>query len=510
MKRYAATLVALLLFAGLLTYSLVRERGRVAEKEEVFSTEIRSDKDVAKIEVIKYDVPPTAPGAKPAPAAKHAEVRHISAEKHGDEWWVVQPFSGVMDPDNAKTMVKAVVELKPSVRKDKDINLNAPEFGLANPKFLVTVALTRGTTLRVSVGENTPVGSQAFAKIEGKEGLFLVPTSFTTDLDKDPDTLRDKKLARFEKEKVARVTFTNARGTVVAQKQGDEKDAKWQITTPGAFKGDEFALSTAFGKLNELDAKEFGDRPNDLKLYGLDRPRAECKVETRDGKSYDVIVGSQVRKKVKKEYGTETEDKDLVYAMRRGRPEVLLVETSLFDELNKDVFAFRDKRLFDFKRDDVEIVDVSRTKGLSFTAGRTKEEWEVRAPQHAKGNRNKLDDILWDLCDLEAKEYLASDVDLRQCGLAVPSTVVTLTLKNGRQVKIKFGDEIKNVAVGGPWYYCQTSDSSQVYKVSESALKDLPAKFEDLKQDSSNPASMGLTPPPPTGANMPGPPPGSQ
>lgn len=530
MRKFATTIVAVVIFAGLLAWTLTKERGRVPDKEEVFRGEIARADDLTKIEIVKYErtlasaaestnkenapggaeeasndegQPPESPvsanaEAKSAAPREVVKTTRVVLEKRDDDWYALEPFQGLVDPDTAKAMVKAIVELKPGVRKDADVT--AKEFALDKPTLEVTGYLKGGRQVKITLGADTPMGAKVFAKISDKEGLFLVPASFKTDMDKKPETLRDKKLARFDRDKVVRVTFTNQKGTVVAQKQGDSKTkSTWRIISPGEYKADEWAITSGINKVTDSEAKEFAPNPNDLKAYGLDRPRAQIKVELKDGKVFEVVVGNQIRKKVKvSEYSTTEEEKDLVYAMRLGRPEVLLVESTLFDDLNKDLFALRDKHILDLKRDDVLSFKVERAKGLSFSVMRTGDTWTLQTPEAAKANKNKVDDILWDLTDLQAKEYVEGQLDMKQIGLAVPSTVITLRLRGGKTVTVKFGDEVK--AGSDTLYYCQTSDSQQVYKVGDLVMKDLPQKVEDIKEGAtgSSPASSNFIPPPTT------------
>jgi hypothetical protein len=499
MKKGLVTLTALVLFAGLLTWVLTKERGRVAEKEEVFRGDIAREADLVKLEVAKYENTPLAadPKAPGKMTSQRKQTLNLAFERRGDDWFITAPIQGQADPDQMKTMVKSIVELKPSVRKDEKTDVK--EYGLAEPTMEVTLGLKGGSQVKIAVGANTPVGGKMYATISGKQGLFMVPTSFRTDLDKQPDSVRDKRLARFEKDKVTRVTFTNAAGSVVAEKsvKGESK-VVWTITNPGPYKGDEWAITSGLNKIADTDAKEFAPNPGDLKAYGLDKPRAQCKIETKDGKSYEVLVGAKTRKKVAtSEYSGGAEEKDLVYTMRQGRPEVLLMEASLFDDLNKDLFALRDKHIVDFKREDVLSLKVERKAGLAFSVQRAGSDWMIETPQTAKAQKSKVDDIIWDITDLESKEYVSGTPDLKAMGLAVPATVMTVRLKGGKTVTLKFGDEVK---VGTEaLYYCQSSDSSQVYKVGQLAMKDLPAKYEDLKEGAaSTPPSgtLNAVPPP--------------
>jgi hypothetical protein len=508
MKKSAWTLGAFVVFVGLLVWVVTHERGRVPEKEEIFRGEIARAEDISRIEVVKYTVvpAPTTPGPTanaeagpsgavtenalpgPAPGTTTREDRLV-IERRGDEWYLTQPVQGLADPDTVKNMVKAIVELKPGVREN--IQPTAKEFGLDHPNMAVIAHLKNGKQIKITLGADTPVGSKVYATISDKKGLYLVPTYFKTDMDKKPEALRDKKLARFDRDKVKRVTFINEKGTVEAVKEKDARGkTKWKIIKPGVYKGDEISITSSFGKVADVEAKDFAPNPNDLKAYGLDKPRAQCRIETEDGKVYEILVGNQTTAKVKiSEYTDTTETKDLVYAMRKGRPEVLMVENTLFTDLNKDLMALRDKRILEFTRDDVLSLKVERRQGVNFSVMRARDEWKLQTPEVATADKYKVEDIISDLVDMEAREYLEKAPDLRSVGLVAPQAAITVNLRGGKSVVIKFGDEAPGTAE--KLLYCQLSTSTQMYKVTDQVLRALPLKIEDIKQGATPKLGIG-------------------
>jgi len=487
---------------------LTNERGRVPDKEEIFRGEIARSEDISKLEVIKYEVVPAPASSSPAenaeagptgsvaqnaeagePGAPTTRETRLTIERRGDEWYLTQPVQGLVDPDTAKNMVKAIVELKPGVREN--IQPTDKEFGLDHPNMAVIAHLKGGKQVKITLGAETPVGSKIFATITDKKGLYLVPTSFKTDMDKKPEALRDKKLARFDRDKVKQVTFISDKGTVEAVKERDLKGkAQWKIVKPGSYKGDEISITSSFGKAADVEAKDWAPNPNDLKAYGLDKPRAQCRIVTEDGKTIEILVGNETTAQVKtSEYADTTESKDLVYAMRKGRPEVLMVESTLFTDLNKDLLAFRDKRIVEFTRDDVLSLKVERRQGVSFSVLRAGDEWKLQSPETATADKYKIEDLIGDLVDMEAREYIEKAPDQRTVGLAAPQAAITLRLRGGKNLTVKFGDEVS----GGveKLVYCQLSSGTQMYKVTDQVLRALPLKIDDIKQGKAPKMDIG-------------------
>ena len=55
------------------------------------------------------------------------------------------------------------------------------------------------------IGDDTPTGSGAYAKLAGDPRVFTVASFIKTSLDKTPNDLRDKRLLTFDSDKLTRV-----------------------------------------------------------------------------------------------------------------------------------------------------------------------------------------------------------------------------------------------------------------------------------------------------------------
>jgi hypothetical protein len=128
---------------------------------------------------------------------------------------------------------------------------------------------------------------------------------------------------------------------------------------------------------------------------------------------------------------------------------------------------------------------VERKQGLSFTARRLPDGWQLTAPTTGRAKTSKLDDLLWDVDELEAREFLGEQKDLKQYGLEIADTIVTLRLKSGGEpIKVYVG-----YTKGEDGHYCRTSQSNQVYVIGDTLLLDLPKTTEDLKETSPPPTA---------------------
>ncbi len=460
MQRYRYTIAALLIFAALLAWVLTQERGRVPQKGEIFSLQIDQ---FTKLQVQQAD-------------------KKIALEKRGADWYLTAPVSGLADNDTIKGMVRAVAQVSAEVRADAD--LTDPQYGLGNPLMTVTFAGPRHKATTVKVGAETPVGGKYFATVTGRPHLYLIPSTFKTSLDKEVDKLREKSLvASLKTEDVQKVTITRADLTIIAEKTKKGDPDIWRLRQPMDTKADRWSVQSVVDALRDAQVREFVEPGEDMSEFGLDEPQVTVALTLKDNQSIQVRLGKEVTKEVKKMFSEEMETKDLVYTQQEGRPEILLVESGLLADVSKQVFDLRDKSIVELTKSDVVGIRVQRKKGLNFEVSRVGDEWALQTPSGVEPNQHKIDDLLWDLQDLEATKFVEEQPeDLSPYGLTVPQTVIALTLKSQAPLlKISFGDKVKDTSD----YYCVTSQSQQVYQVSDMALSGLPGDIDDLKAEAS-------------------------
>lgn len=453
--RYRYTLGAALLFVALLVWVLARERGRVPEKGEVFKLDVRQ---VTRLEV-------TPQGGEP-----------MVLEKRGDQWWIASPFEGWADKDEAERMARTLCELKPDARPDEDPD--KPEYGLDKPVLTARLWYGGKKQIEIALGAETPVGSQLFTRIEGRKGLFLVSSFVKTDLSKKPEDLRDKKLAHYEKDDVQAVELQNAKGTFELKSRLVDGKKEWYLEQPMQTKADRWSVDTLVNRPGEIEVKGFEKKPEKLAEVGLDKPSAKLILHLASGEGVTILLGAKAKKSVKQQYGEGTEEKDIVYALTEGRPELLLVEASFADDLDKDLMALRDKRILTVDREKIRGIRVQRKKGLSFHVAKRTGEWFLDLPEPGRAKQTKVDDLLWNLEDLQTTEFIEKPEGLQQYGLAVPQVVVTIETSDAGATKVLFGDKTKDAR-----FYCKVEGRDTVYVVSDLFVTTLPEKVEDIKAE---------------------------
>ena len=455
--KWRYTVAAALVFAALLAWVLTQEQGRVVEEGEAFGLDAET---ATRLEV------------------QRAGEDALVLEKRDGDWDLVSPIQGLADPEQVMRMIKAVAELKPNSSRE-GVDLTSADFGLAEPD-LVAILQCGAKSAQISLGSDTPIGASRYAKIEGRDKLYIVPAALRTTLSKAADELREKKLARFETDDVSGLAVQTSEGRVAATRIGEGDSPRWRITEPLDTLGDEWNIKQLINKIKDMKAESFlTDETSDEQL-GLVQPQVSVTLDMTDGRELTVSVGKQSKRVI----GTGTTEAKVLFVRSSERSEILIVKADVLDALTKNEFDLRDKSVVQIDRDDIQRLKVERKRGLNFSVGRRPDGWIVEKPTVADASRSKIDNLLWDVEDLSAKSYVsedASDQDLRSYGLLVPSAALTITAAAGEPIKIYIGDETDDGD-----YYCMTNQSRQVVTISKFLVDDLPDTEEDLKASASD------------------------
>lgn len=479
MKRYRTALIAGVVCLGLFAYVMTFERGRAPQKGEAFGLDAKE----ATALLVKD------------------EVRQLGLQKQGDQWLLTEPVKGWADKEAVERMVKAVAELKPTGKRDaKEASLSDPKFGLDKPKLTATLTYGAGKTVTVMLGAQIASGSEYYAKIDNRPELYLVPASLQNDLTQQVDNLRDKALAHFDKEKIVSYTLQYPDTVLALEKRGSETEPQWQLTQPYAAKADEWNAKQVAEKLAGLKAEAFAPDQAPAAGFGFDKPAVKATVKTADGKQYVITIGGHVPVDAPTaSTGSTPAGADKVYAQLEGRPEVLIIPQLQVSDLKKTDMDMRDKRLVSLKKEQVDELKVERKQGVSFTVRRLPDGWQLLTPATGKAKATKVDDMLWDLSELEAKAFLGEQKDLKQYGLELPDTIISAKVRGqGEPVKIYIGYKKADGI-----YYAKVASSNQVYEISEMLVLDLPKTLEELKEP---PAASSATSAPTPSPSTPSPP----
>jgi Domain of unknown function (DUF4340) len=250
-------------------------------------------------------------------------------------WNLEKPVSGKADDTQVQTFLSNVQGLRAQDFIDQP-ELELKDYGLVPPQLKVSLTVgTDGAQQTVLLGgEKTEEkgGTQRYVKRGEKDTLFLVGDWVYRDLNKTVNDFRDKTVARFAPDQVAKVEVSRQDGAGFTLTRGADK--KWSIdkTQEGTLK--EASLSQLVTDLHELRGFEVAaDDPQDLEPFGLKQPAVTFALYDEKGaKLAAVMAGQKAEGETKKSF-----------AMAEGGSTVFSLRDYIFDRLNKTPADFWEK-----------------------------------------------------------------------------------------------------------------------------------------------------------------------
>jgi hypothetical protein len=358
------------------------------------------------------------------------------------KWQLTQPVQLSADADTVGTMVSSLSSLSADkIIEDKAADLQP--YGLQMPTLDITVVKKDGKSSEVLIGDDTPTGSGAYAKLAADARVFTVTSYVKSSLDKTPTDLRDKRLLTFDSDKLTRVEL-QAKGQPV--EFGKNNQNEWQILKPRPLRADGSQVETLITKLK--DAKM------DLAGAQLDIARsfaAAAKVATAVVTDANGNQTIEVRR-----------DKDKnCYAKSSAVEGTYKVASDLGDALDKNVDDFRNKKLFDFGFSDpgkVELKTVTYTK--------SGDKWLAGSKAMDNTSVQNLIDKLRDL----------SAVKFPEKGGGEPVFEAKVTSNDGKRV------EKVSITKQGTQYFAQRENEPSIYELDSKAVDDLQKAAADVKE----------------------------
>lgn len=403
------------------------------------------------------------------------EIRVTSGEettvlvKADDGWKVTEPVATDADATEASSLVTNLA----SAEVNRVVEENASDlgaYGLATPRVRVGFK-TEGASGELLLGTTTPTQGDVYAMKGDDKRVFLVSSFLETTFDKKPFDLRDKRIVRFERDKIENVQIARGEDTMALARSGSE----WTIESPSKGRADYSAVEGLLTRLSTAGMASIADpQPADLTKFGLDKP--SMTITLGAGSSQAVLdMGRQ--------------DGETRYARDRSRPMVFTLDTTLTTDLTKAFDDYRKKDLFEFRPFNADRLRVSRVSGsetktyeLEKTRVDDKDQWRISENGGAARDAEnaKVEDLLSKLTALRVSSFADRP---RATGLDRPELTVSVSYDGGKFERVRVGQ-------AGDTHYGQHEGEAAVGALDSSAVT---AALEALDAAAAPPA-----PPAPT------------
>lgn len=283
---------------------------------------------------------------------------------------------------------------------------------------------------------------------------------------KGPNTEEAKRLAgnvvNFERNDLEGLVIQNGDDRIELKKQ----DQKWRLESPFKDQADRTAVESLIGdldgwqKFESIPASEIVKNKNLLDEYGLSKGKLKLK-----------LLGKNAPPEIT--FGNDAALQGRMYVRVGDSGDVIVAAQSVRNDIAKKPEEFRDKKLTDLTTAQV-VRALVKTSAGEMDFEKKAEHWEIVKPLRARGDDQKIGDLLAQITTAQIQQFVAEDRgDLRPYGLAEPRGAVTLFTAED-----KTGQTLQ---IGGPAGTAE-KDKDQVYVrfTARNAVYTLPKKIEEI------------------------------
>jgi Domain of unknown function (DUF4340) len=377
----------------------------------------------------------------------------ILSKDNSGTWSISAPKPLRADQSSVRNIVSTLSSLSADrLLEEKAGDLKS--YGLNQPTLEVSVTEKNNKKEKLLVGDNTPTGSAAYAKLDGDPRVFTIASYTKNTFDKSANDLRDKRLLPVDSDKLSRVEL-------IAKKQdiefGRSKD-EWQIVKPKPLRADAMRVEDLVRALQNatMDLGSSDDTKKAAAEFASATPIATAKLTDSSGTQQ-----LELRKK-----------KDEYYAKSTAVDGVYKVSSQLGQDLDKSLDDFRNKKLFDFGFSDPQKIDL-HDGSKAYSLSRSGQDWSADGKKMDNSTVNSLIDKLR---DLSASKFVDS-------GFTTPIFDASVTSNDGKRT------EKVLIAKNGNDYVAKRENEAGLYKIEAPAYSELEKAAAELKPATQQPTA---------------------
>ena len=380
----------------------------------------------------------------------------VTIDDHDGKWVISQPVNALADESTIDSLVSSLT----SARIERVLPAEPEkmrDFGLEEPRVIVEVKLKSGEEHRLRVGEKDFSELSVYALLDEAPDVAILGSSVLTSSDKSLDDLRDRAVLGVSQFDVKSLTLKNENGEI----ELDKTDGKWSIKRPIDAPADESEVSSLISDATSAKATEFvADAQPDPAKYGIDKPKITLTAKLNDGSERVLTLGSKVD--------------DNHYARNSDRPQIVKIDSDLYEKLNVKLAKLRDKQILKVDKEELTRIEI-KNPNLTLVAekDKDKDKWLIKSPADKKDKEARTTKLL-DPLETKATEVLDAAPASAKAKLAKPAVEVQVTDKSGKTTSLSIS------SADGDDVYVSVKGRPGVYKVGKQMLDDLSFKIADV------------------------------
>jgi hypothetical protein len=391
--------------------------------------------------------------------AKNGDVTTLKKDAAG--WKLVSPIDTAAAEVDASGVVNVLGDVR-VVRVLEAAPTNLQQYGLDDPKIRVEFKTADGKTSgKLLVGNATVTGGNLYAKKNDEPRVILIGQYHEASLNKTTFDLRDKRIVKIDPATVTAADVTANGKTIALTKAAGE----WTMHAPIVARADASAAESLVGHVESAEMKSVASAspsPEDLKKFGLDKPRATVHVQG-GGTTTTFLVGGKA-------------DDGTAYIRVEGKPDVYTIDGANAEDFLKGPEDYRKHELFDFRAFNATRVEITR-EGKTLTLERVRAEkagtadtWKRLTPTAGDAEREKVESFLASLADIRAVSFVDNK------SLALPGTALTVVAKfdeGKKEERVTFGKQ-------GDAAYATRQDDAGAAKIDAEKFAEAIKSFDEL------------------------------
>lgn len=295
------------------------------------------------------------------------------------------------------------------------------DWGLDSPQFRCAISVEGKEGDVVLEGGRPDPNGDGYVRVASanKEVVYkLSKYAFEKVFPKGTDMFTLKGLT-LDKAQISKIDLTQPTGPISVIKQGED----WVINTPTAdLKPQKSTIDAIANVLSAWTPSDYADKPEGS---GLETPTHTAVVTMASGETHTLLLGAPSK-------GIAGQ-----YAKLDNAPNVLVMSKGDVDRAFPPAKDIYQRKLLDISEDDINSISVQRAAD-SFQLARTADGWTLTVDGAiAPSEKEKCDDLVTALADLEASDILFGQADIT----GEPIATVHCVMKDGTDHVFRFGPE---------------------------------------------------------------------
>ena len=242
-------------------------------------------------------------------------------------------------------------------------------------------------------------------------GSYVYLTEYRGREERQKQAEAKKKAVQVEQKDIKEISLIYPNRSITGVKTAEKQ---WQITSPAAVEADSEEweqLAANFARVEREDT--VAENAQDLTPFGLKEPPLKVDAKLADGKTVEVLFGSDNPKKISS------------YAKLGGSNDVFLTPSSSKNLFTKTLSDLRNKKVLDFEADDIDTVRVlEANKELELQ--KSGDNWQIKKPIDTKADNGDVSSFISSVRFARASSFPENPVDARTASLDPPAIRITL------------------------------------------------------------------------------------